>query len=210
LRHPTAIVDAEKIGDGTRIWAYSHVMQGSSIGKDCNIGEHCFIEAGAIVGNRVTIKNGNMVWDGVRLEDGVFVGPGVVFINDMYPRSPRLPQARERSACRRWLKHTVVKRGASLGGGAIILAGVTLGEFCMVGAGAIVTRSVSPYALVVGSPARRRGWVCRCGQPLVFWNGAARCVECRLEFINRGDAVDIMHSRGLSRVRASAPTRSEA
>jgi serine acetyltransferase len=90
--HPSAIVETRRIGEGTRIWAYTHVMSDVSVGSDCNIGEHCFVESGATIGSQVTIKNGNMIWKGVHLEDGVFVGPQVVFANDLYPRSPRLPQ----------------------------------------------------------------------------------------------------------------------
>lgn len=187
--HSTAIVETVQIGEGSRIWAYTHVMRDASIGTHCNIGDHCFIESGAIVGNQVTIKNGNMLWKGVHLEDGVFVGPQVVFTNDLYPRSPRLVQATRRYAADGWLKPTLIKQGASLGAGTVILAGITIGEFAMVGAGSTVTRSVPPYALVVGSPARARGWVCQCGQPLVFSNGAATCTACALEFVTSGGGV---------------------
>ena len=187
--HSSAIVEATQIGEGTRIWAYTHVMRDVPIGADCNIGEHCFIESGATIGNQVTIKNGNMVWEGVDLEDGVFVGPMVVFTNDLHPRSPRLPQVQHRYADRGWLKQTVIKRGASLGAGSIILAGVTIGEFCMVGAGAIVNKSVPPHALVVGSPARVRGWVCECGQRLMFSTETATCGTCGLEFIKTDSTV---------------------
>jgi acetyltransferase-like isoleucine patch superfamily enzyme len=192
--HPASIVETSRIGDGTRIWAYTHVMRDVSIGTNCNIGEHCFIEAGATVGNNVTIKNGNMIWEGVHLEDGVFVGPQVVFTNDLHPRSPRLPQARRRYADQRWLTTTFVKQGTSIGAGAVILAGVTIGEFCMVGAGATVTRSVPPYALVVGSPARVRGWVCQCGHPLVFANDEATCQECQMGFARSGDSISFVGS----------------
>jgi UDP-2-acetamido-3-amino-2,3-dideoxy-glucuronate N-acetyltransferase len=189
--HSSAIVETARIGEGTRIWAYTHVMSDVTIGADCNVGEHCFIESGATIGNQVTIKNGNMVWEGVHLEDGVFVGPLVVFTNDLYPRSPRLPQVQTRYADRGWLKPTLIKRGASLGAGSVILAGLTIGEFCMVGAGSIVNRSLPPHALVVGAPARRRGWVCRCGQPLAFSNDAAMCAQCGLEFIKTDDGVEL-------------------
>lgn len=180
--HSTAIVETRQIGAGTRIWAYTHVMPDVSIGVNCNIGEHCFIESGAIIGSGVTIKNGNMVWEGVHLEDGVFVGPQVVFTNDLYPRSPRLAQARKRYADRSWLKPTVIRQGATLGAGAVILAGIDIGEFSMVAAGAVVTRSVPPYALAVGSPAHVRGWVCQCGRRLVLSNGTATCDPCDLVF----------------------------
>jgi UDP-2-acetamido-3-amino-2,3-dideoxy-glucuronate N-acetyltransferase len=190
--HPTAIVETSRIGPGSRIWAFTHVMRDVTIGADCNIGEHCFIESGAIIGNEVTIKNANMVWDGVQLEDGVFVGPRVTFTNDLYPRSPRISQVRNRYADRRWLAPTVVKRGASLGAGAVILPGLTIGEFCMVGAGSIVTKSFPPHSLIVGAPARARSRVCQCGQPLIFSNDSATCAECGLAFIKAGGGVELM------------------
>jgi len=181
--HPQALVETEEVGEHTRVWAFSHIMAGARIGKDCNIGEHCFIESGAIVGDDVTIKNGNMLWEGVTLEDGVFVGPHVFFTNDLYPRSARLPEARQRYRDKRnWLRTTLIKRGASLGAGAVILAGVTVGEYALVGAGACLTKDVPPYGLALGAPAEVRGWVCRCGQPLRFRGRAARCTECGRRF----------------------------
>ena len=130
--HPTALVEAESVGDGTRIWAYAHVMAGASVGSNCNIGDHCFIESGVVVGSNVTVKNGNMLWEGVTLADGVFVGPHVFFVNDLYPRSPRLPQAHERYASKAWLVPTAVGEGASLGAGAIILAGRRIGALSLI------------------------------------------------------------------------------
>lgn len=181
--HPTAIVENDQIGANSRIWAYVHIMAGAQVGKNCNIGDHSFIESGACIGDNTTIKNGNMIWDGVTLEDGVFVGPHVFFTNDLFPRSPRLPQARERYRGReKWLVPTLVKRAASLGAGAIVLGGVTIGEYSMVAAGAVVTKDVPPYALVKGNPARVCGWVCQCGQPLIFNNNIAACSACSLHF----------------------------
>jgi acetyltransferase-like isoleucine patch superfamily enzyme len=190
--HPTALVETQQIGRDTRVWAFAHIMAGASIGANCNIGDHCFIESGSTIGNHVTIKNGNTVWEGVHLEDGVFVGPAVVFTNDLYPRSPRLSQVQERYAERGWLKPTLIKHGASLGAGSVILAGITIGEYCMVGAGSIVTRSLPPHALVVGSPARLRGWICQCGQPLTFSNDdSAACDSCGLEFVKTSSAIEL-------------------
>jgi acetyltransferase-like isoleucine patch superfamily enzyme len=165
---PDSKVEAPNIGEGTRIWAFTHVMKGASIGRSCNIGEHCFLESGVVVGDNVTVKNGNMLWDGVTLKDGVFVGPQVLFTNDLRPRSPRLAQAKRRYSDRQWLKTTLVEEGASLGAGAILLAGVRIGRFAMVAAGAIVTRDVPAYTLVIGSPARHARWVCECGAPIHF------------------------------------------
>jgi UDP-2-acetamido-3-amino-2,3-dideoxy-glucuronate N-acetyltransferase len=196
--HPTALVETQQIGQGTRIWAFAHIMKHANIGADCNIGDHCFIESGTIVGNDVTVKNGNMIWEGVTLEDGVFVGPSVTFTNDRYPRSPRLPQARERYSSRGWLLPTLVRQGASLGAGAVILAGITVGEFAMVGAGAVVSTDVPAYTLVFGNPARVRGWVCQCGQPLGFREGTATCRTCGLDFIESGDSVTLASAQQAS------------
>jgi acetyltransferase-like isoleucine patch superfamily enzyme len=182
--HPTALAESREIGEGTRVWAFSHILEGARVGKNCNIGDHCFIESGAIVGDNVTLKNGNMVWEGVRLADGVFVGPNVFFTNDLHPRSPRLPQARARyTAKEKWLVSTWVERGAALGAGAVILAGVRIGEYATVGAGAVVTKPVAAHALVVGNPARQIGWVCRCGQALKFQRRRANCPQCGGSFL---------------------------
>jgi UDP-2-acetamido-3-amino-2,3-dideoxy-glucuronate N-acetyltransferase len=190
--HPTALVETKQIGKGTRIWAFSHVMDGVTIGMNCNIGDHCFIESGVTIDDNVTIKNGNEIWDGVRLMDGVFVGPHVNFTNDLYPRSPRLAEASTRYTNRKWLLPTTVNRGASLGAGAIMLAGVNIGEFSTVGAGAMVTRDVFPYSVVIGNPARPRGWVCRCGQRLAFQDDIARCDKCTRRFTRQDGVVSMV------------------
>ena len=153
LIHPSAIVETAEIGEGTRIWAYTHVMSDVTIGANCNIGEHCFIESGSTVGNQVTIKNGNMIWEGVHLEDGVFVGPLVIFTNDLYPRAVNADGSMQTDAD--WhVVSTLVKAGASIGSHATILAGVTIGEGAIVGAGAVVTKDVPPRTIVAGVPAR--------------------------------------------------------
>jgi acetyltransferase-like isoleucine patch superfamily enzyme len=181
--HPTAIVEAEAIGDGTAIWAYAHIMPGARIGANCNIGDHCFVESGAVIGDNTVVKNGNMIWEGVTLEDGVFVGPHAFFTNDLYPRSRRLDAAAPRYVHKEnWLVHTKVGRGAALGAGAIIVGGVTIGEYAMVAAGAVVTKSVPAYALVRGNPARVSGWVCGCGRPLRTDAGTLKCDECASHF----------------------------
>jgi UDP-2-acetamido-3-amino-2,3-dideoxy-glucuronate N-acetyltransferase len=124
-----------------------------------------------------------MVWEGVRLADGVFVGPNVFFTNDRHPRSPRLPEARQRYTDKRnWLVPTTIERGAALGAGAIILAGVSVGEYATVGAGAVVTKPVPAHALVVGNPARQVGWVCCCGKSLHFKRRRAACTDCGSRF----------------------------
>jgi len=189
--HPTALVETEEVGEGTQVWAYAHVMEGARIGKNCNVGDHCFIESRVVVGDNVTLKNGNMLFEGVTIQDGVFVGPHVFFTNDLYPRSARLPQARLRYRDRRWLLPTLVGQGASLGAGAVLLPGITVGEYAMVGAGAVVTTDIPPYALVRGNPARATGWVCQCGQPLAFDNGFSVCAACGLAFNQDGSRVEL-------------------
>jgi len=148
--HPNAIVESADIGRGTRIWAFAHVLPGAVVGEDCNICDHTFIEGGVVVGDRVTVKSGVQLWDGVSLEDDVFVGPNATFTNDPFPRSRRHPERYEK---------TVVMKGASIGANATILPGITVGTNAMVGAGAVVTRDVPPNAIVAGNPARIMGYV---------------------------------------------------
>ena len=148
--HPQAICETENVGEGTRVFAFAHILPGARIGRDCNICDHTFIENDVIVGDRVTIKCGVQLWDGVRLEDDVFVGPNATFTNDPFPRSKEYLPAPVQ---------TVVARGASIGANATILPGLRIGERSMVGAGAVVTRSVPRNALVVGNPARITGYV---------------------------------------------------
>ncbi|MEM7030774.1 MAG: acyltransferase [Chloroflexota bacterium] len=184
--HPNALVESEQIGDNTKIWAFAHILKNVQIGENCNIGDHCFAESGAIIGNNVTIKNGNMIWDGVTIEDGVFVGPRVFFTNDLYPRSPRMPEAQARYEDERWLVKTRVKYGASLGAAAVILAGTTIGEFAMVAAGSVVSKDVPPYALVVGTPAKVVGWVCQCGERLHLTDNQGQCETCQKSYVLQG------------------------
>ena len=150
FKHETALVQTKKVGHGSRIWAFVNILSGAVIGDECNVCDHVFIENDVIVGDRVTIKCGVQLWDGVHLEDDVFVGPNATFTNDKFPRSREYPASFPR---------TVVKKGASIGANATILPGVTIGSHAMVGAGAVVTHSVPPNAIVVGNPARIVGYV---------------------------------------------------
>ncbi len=148
--HPTADVRAARVGSGTRIWQFVVVADGATIGSHCNVCSHCFIESGATIGDRVTIKNGVHVWDGVSIEDDVFVGPGVAFTNDRFPKSRVHPAAFDR---------TVLRRGASIGANATLLPGIEVGRNALVGAGAVVTKTVPENAIVQGNPARIVGYI---------------------------------------------------
>src|SRR5215469_2307001 len=143
FKHETALVESPCVGDDTRIWAYAHVLKGATIGRDCNICDHTFIENDVIIGHRVTVKCGVQLWDGVRIEDDVFIGPNATFSNDAFPRSKQRPE--------RFL-NTFVKRWASIGANATILPGITIGEHVMIGAGAVVTHDVPRNAVVAGNP----------------------------------------------------------
>ena len=148
--HPAAIVESARIGEGTRIWAFAHILPNAVVGAGCNICDHVFVENDVRVGDRVTIKCGVQLWDGVTLEDDVFVGPNATFTNDLFPRSKRPPTVFER---------TLVKRGASIGANATILPGITVGRNAMVAAGAVVTHDVPTNAIVAGNPAAIHGYV---------------------------------------------------
>lgn len=167
--HPTAIVeDGAHIGAGTSVWHHAHVRRGASVGAGCNLGKNVYIDAGAVVGDRVKLQNNVSVYNGVSLGDDVFVGPSAVFTNDRVPR-----------ASGDWAPApTLVGRGASIGANATLVAGIEIGEWAMVGAGAVVVGSVAPHEVVVGNPARRIGWVCRCGAVRAREGEGAR-VDCQ-------------------------------
>ena len=179
--HETAVIDeGARIGDGTRIWHFSHVMGGAVIGRDCNLGQNIVVAAGVVIGDRVKIQNNVSVYSGVTLEDDVFCGPSMVFTNVVNPRS--------HVSRRHEFLPTVVRRGATLGANATVVCGRTIGRYAFVGAGAVVTRDVPDYALVIGNPARLAGWVCECGVKLASGTTpprAAGCVSCATRYITR-------------------------
>lgn len=183
--HSTAFVDEPAvIGAGTRIWHFSHVLKGSRIGQHCRIGQNVVIGPDVIIGNRCKIQNNVSVYTGVTLEDDVFCGPSMVFTNIDTPRSavPRNSPGQYRA--------TLVKKGATIGANATIVCGHTLGEYSFIGAGAVVTSDIPPYAMAYGNPAKIRGWACECGVKLAFTNGKARCKECDKRYV-KGKGGDV-------------------
>nr|WP_199079363.1 acyltransferase [Pedobacter sp. ASV19] len=169
--HPLAEVQTKNIGEGTRIWQFSVVLEGAVIGRDCNINSHTFIENEVVVGDRVTLKSGAYLWDGIELQDDVFVGPNVTFTNDRYPRSKQYPES---------FQKTLVKRKASIGAAAVVLGGTVIGEYALIAAGAVVTRDVPNRAMVMGNPARITGWVNIDGSKMIPENGGYRDNEQRM------------------------------
>ena len=182
VHESTYIDDGVSIGAGTRIWHFSHVMGGAQIGERCTLGQNVFVGRNVKVGNNVKIQNNVSVYEGVILEDDVFCGPSCVFTNVDRPRSA-FP-----TDYSNYLK-TVIKRGATIGANATIVGGHTLGEYCFVGAGAVVTRDVPSYAVVYGNLARIHGWVCTCGQELDFQGKEATCAACGRKYRKEGEGI---------------------
>ena len=164
------IDDGATIGRGTKIWHFCHVMPGAVIGEGCTLGQNVVVMPRAVVGNNVRIQNNVSIYEGVVLEDDVFCGPSCVFTNVINPRShvSRKDEYRQ----------TLVRKGATIGANATVICGSELGEYCFIGAGAVVTGDVIPYALVVGVPARQVGWMCRCGVGLAVREGEGTCAAC--------------------------------
>jgi len=181
--HPQSIVESSHIGQGTRVWAFAHILPGAQIGDDCNICDAVFIENDVIVGNRVTIKCGVQLWDGLRVSDDVFIGPNATFTNDRFVRSKQYPDRFET---------TTIKQGATVGANATILPGVTIGQYASVGAGAVVTSDVPDNALVTGNPARITGYVDKRGMPV-------KTAVAEIDGVN--ELTNGVHSLGVGRVK---------
>ena len=169
--HESSYVDEGcEIGDGTKIWHFSHIMKGCKIGRNCNIGQNVVVSPDVVLGDGCKVQNNVSIYTGVVCEDGVFLGPSCVFTNVINPRA-FIERKRE-------FRKTLIRRGASIGANATIVCGHTIGKYAMVGAGSVVTRDVPDYALVYGCPAEIRGWVCRCGERIRFSSGRAVCSAC--------------------------------
>lgn len=181
--HHTAVADEGcTIGNGTKVWHFCHIMQGARIGNDCILGQNVFVASTVILGNRVKVQNNVSLYDGVVCSDDVFIGPSAVFTNVINPRS-----AVER---KHEYKKTIVEQGATIGANATILCGHTIGQFAMIGAGAVVTKDVPPYALVTGNPAVQRGWVSEAGNTLQFDNtGKAVCATTGKTYLLNNNSV---------------------
>ena len=184
LAHESAVVDQPcEIGEGTRIWHYSHVMKDVVIGRGCNLGQNVFVASGVRIGDNCKIQNNVSLYTGVILEDDVFCGPSMVFTNVVNPRSEVVRKDE--------YKRTLVRRGASIGANATILCGTTIGTYAFVGAGAVVTRDVPDFTLVVGNPARNTGWMCRCGIKLDVEEAKVRCRTCGTDYILHEGALSL-------------------
>lgn len=193
--HPTAVVDAgAELGAGVKVWHFCHVMAGARIGEGSMLGQGCFVGTGVSIGRGVRVQNHVSVFEGVTLEDDVFVGPSVVFANVGRPRAFRL-RARGAASTARPFDATLVRRGATLGANATVLPGVEVGEYALVGAGAVVSRHVASYALVTGVPARRVGWVSRAGERLDFVAGTAVCCATGERYVSNDAGVEPAPSR---------------
>lgn len=180
FRHESSYVDeGAQVGEGTKIWHFSHVMSGAKIGRRCSLGQNVNVGSRAVLGNGVKVQNNVSIYDEVIIEDEVFCGPSMVFTNVINPRS-FIERKHE-------YKETRVKRGASIGANATIVCGVTLGEYCFVGAGSVVTKDIPAYALVYGSPARQHGWVCQCGVKL---DEKLCCPTCGRKYRKNNDQIE--------------------
>lgn len=167
--HEKALVDTKNIGQDSKVWEFTHILEGARIGNNCNICSHCFIENDVIIGNNVTIKCGVYLWDGLRIEDNAFIGPNATFTNDLFPRSKNYPEN---------FPKTVIQEGASIGANSTVLCGLTIGRYSLTGAGSVITKDVMPYTIVIGNPGKQKGYICKCGNKL----DSMECSSCGVKY----------------------------
>jgi acetyltransferase-like isoleucine patch superfamily enzyme len=180
--HPSADVSPQAtLGPGTRVWHQAQVRERASLGANCIVGKGAYIDFDVQIGSNVKIQNGVYVYHGASLQDGVFLGPGVILTNDKLPRAIN-PDGSLKGDADWQVSPTLIQRGAAIGAGSVVLPGVTVGEFALVGAGSVVTRDVPAHGLVYGNPARLHGYACRCGRALVQEQDAWFCAECNARF----------------------------
>lgn len=195
--HPLGLCESDDIDPGTRVWAWAHVMPGARIGCDCNIGDHAFVEGGARLGDRVTVKNAVLIFGGVEIGNDVFLGPNVLFTNDLRPRAHVKKGPEE-------LLPTAVEDGVTLGAGTVVVCGTTIGRHAFTAAGSVITRDVAPHSFVAGNPATHRGWVCECGERL------PKDLSCRCGRIYRSAADGLVRVAAPSAPKPAAPALQEA
>jgi UDP-2-acetamido-3-amino-2,3-dideoxy-glucuronate N-acetyltransferase len=181
--HESSFVDEPcEIGEGTKIWHFCHVMRDSKLGRNCSLGQNVLVAKGVVIGSNVKIQNNVSLYEGVTLEDNVFCGPSMVFTNVVNPRSEIVRKSEYRP--------TLIRRGATLGANCTIMCGHTIGAYAFVGAGAVVTKDVPAFALVLGNPARRAGWMCRCGVRLTEPSPSVQCKACGAKYRQSGDQLE--------------------
>lgn len=182
------------IGENVKIWALAQIREQARIGDNCIIGRNVFVDAEVEIGNNCKIQNNALLYEGVKLEDGVFIGPAVCFTNDKLPRAIN-PDGSLKSRDDWQLSHTLVQYGAAIGAQSVIVTGITLGRFCLVGSGSVVTRDVPDFALVIGQPARQVAYVCRCANRLILQNEIYSCPVCAREYFLEDDKLVEVESR---------------
>lgn len=183
--HPSSCIDENvKIGSGTKIWHFCHILKNTEIGENCIFGQNCMVGPNVKIGNKVKVQNNISIYEGVEIEDEVFCGPSMVFTNVINPRA-----FIERKA---EFKKTLVKKGATIGANATIVCGVTIGRYALIGAGAVVVTDVPDYALFLGVPARLKGWVCKCGNTLKFENFKGICKYCANEYVIKDEKLIVL------------------
>lgn len=194
--HPNGLCESTRVGDGTRVWAFAHVLDGAVVGRGCNICDGAYVESGVVLGDNVTVKNHVLLFTGVTCEDDVFLGPNVVFTNDLRPRAAIKRGAEE-------FLPTYVRRGATLGAGVVVVCGVTIGAHAFAAAGSVITKDVPPHGMVAGNPARLQGWVCECGARL---DTGLSCTSCEASYRTGPAGLERTPEPGVVRRPGSGPT----